>query len=524
MRQKTFRFFLLLMACIILAVGCLRSQPTQAATSKVKPTKLAIENKTAFTQTPALSNTINPTPSAIEQPVDNEQKIFIPTLLKAGPPVLFSVESNESFVTGQSLFNRLGEIRAPYVRLNSRVSWRLLQPDGPDDPIDWSKLATFEEELRSLTQLNIKPVIVLNDSPRWATTKPTSCGAIRTDQFAAYAAFITRLIQRYSAPEFNIHDWELGNEVDVDSDLGLEVDSVYGCWGDISAADYGGSQYGEMLKVVGPTIRQADPRAVIWMSGLLLASPNTKSNDADGKLGCPECFFDGVLSTGAAPYIDVIPYHFYPPYLNEVRDYDTLFPWHNLGGGVRGKAQFLRNVMSKYAIDKPLALNEIALMCAEVVGGQAVTYCTPPNSQFFDVQADFLVKVFTRAWSINIMSVSWYTLNGPAWRYTGLVESSTNLVTPAYVAYIEYLDRLRDGEFQSAHNYGQDIEAYTFKKDGVLVDVVWTNVNENKIIQIPQFQWIAAYDRTGNAITPTASGGYYEVTVSMSPIYIEWHQ
>ncbi|HPH96673.1 MAG TPA: hypothetical protein PKW33_17595 [Anaerolineaceae bacterium] len=523
MKQKSVRFFLLLATCILLAVGCLRSQPTQAATIwKITPSQAAIEKKPAASMTPAPINTLTSPPTVTAATA--EQKIFIPTLLKAGPPVIFSVESNEHFAVGQVLFNRMGEISAQKVRLNSRVSWRLLQPNGPDDPIDWNKLADFEKELRALSQLNIRPIIVLNDSPRWATVKPTSCAAIRTDRFNAYAAFITQLIQRYSAPEFNVHDWELGNEVDVDSDLGLETDSVYGCWGDISKADYGGSQYGEMLKVVGPAIRQADPSAVIWMSGLLLASPDTSASDTQGTKGCPECFFDGVLSTGAAPYIDIVAYHYYPPYLNEVRDYDVLYPWHNLGGGVRGKAQFLRNVMAKYGVNKPLALNEIALMCAEVVGGQPVSYCTPPNSQFFEVQADFLVKVFTRAWSVDIMNVSWYTLNGPAWRYTGLVESSTNLVTPAYAAYVEYLDRLRDGEFQAAHNYGQDIEAYTFKKDGYLVDVVWANVNEPKKIQIPQSQWITAYDRNGNVITPATVGAYYEVPVSVSPIYIEWHQ
>lgn len=519
MKQKKTRLCLLFIICLVLAVGCLQSQPTQAASTSTvpKPTSKANNILPIATLTPSPFVTQMPEK---QYPVFDE-KIFLPTILKSGPTLRFSVESNEKIITGQSLFNRLGEINSPYVRLNSRISWRLLQPNGPDDPIDWNKLASFEEELKTLSQLGTKAIIVLNDSPSWSTTKPNHCSPIKAEYFQAYAAFISRLIQRYSAPDFGVHDWELGNEADIDPALGLDINSVYGCWGDISKPDYGGSYYGEMLKVVGPAIRQADPKAVIWMSGLLLDSPNTPATDPEGQKGCPECFLDGVLSSGAASYIDIIPYHLYPVYQNENKDYDLQNSWLSMGGGVKGKAHFLRNVMAKYSVDIPLSLNEIALTCQEVNRGVLSSFCNPPDEQFFNAQADFLIKAFTRAWSIDITLVSWYTLNAPGWRYSGLVESVSNRTTPAYDAYVQFLKRVRDAQYQEEHNYGLDIEAYTFLKNDYLIDIIWSNVNESKVIQIPQSKWIAAYNRNGTPITPSILGSNFEVNIGNSPIYIE---
>ena len=114
-----------------------------------------------------------------------------------------------------------------------------------------------------------------------------------------------------------MHNWELGNEPDVDPDL-LPVDWGFGCWGNIDDPFYGGIHYGEMIKVVGQAIKEADPTATVWLGGLLLATPET----SDPNNGKPELFFKGVLEAGAAPYFDVVGYHWYPPYRNLVDDHD----------------------------------------------------------------------------------------------------------------------------------------------------------------------------------------------------------
>lgn len=85
-----------------------------------------------------------------------------------------------------------------------------------------------------------------------------------------------QLVARYRDPKYDVRHWELGNEVDVDPSL-VAPNNGFGCWGDIKDPYYGGRHYGEMLKVVAPAIRAANPAAKIWFGGLLLDLPNTAS-------------------------------------------------------------------------------------------------------------------------------------------------------------------------------------------------------------------------------------------------------
>ena len=185
--------------------------------------------------------------------------------------------------------------------MGNRISWRELQPN-PGDEINWSLLASFEEELGNLRAAGITPVVIIQDSPHWAVIpkvrqdgKPTSCGPIAEAYFDEFADFVRQLAERYKSPEFNIHNWEIGNEPDIDPN-GVVVDSIFGCWGDFADDLYGGEHYGEMLKHITPVIKAADPSAKVWIGGLLLDSPN--SIPAYGSR--PELFFKGILESGAA--------------------------------------------------------------------------------------------------------------------------------------------------------------------------------------------------------------------------------
>ena len=44
---------------------------------------------------------------------------------------------------------------------------------------------------------------------------------------------------------------------------------MFGCWDDPEDAYYGGEYYAEMLKVVYPVIKEADPEAKVLFGGLL---------------------------------------------------------------------------------------------------------------------------------------------------------------------------------------------------------------------------------------------------------------
>lgn len=446
-----------------------------------------------------------------------EPSVYIPIATRNSPwHSPFGVQVEVPLLKGSAILNRAVELGTGWARMGP-ISWRRMQPTE-GGAIDWSVLARLEQELRAVKEQGITPEIVVFDSPSWATiNKPyvTSCGAIRADKFSAFASFMRELILRYSTPEFNVHHWELGNEIDVDPRL-VAPNNGFGCWGNINDPNYGGAQYGEMLKAVAPVIRATDPNAQIWIGGLLLDVPNTTE---PGK-GKPELFLQGILSAGAAPYFDMIPFHAYTPYLNTRVDPNNPpgSPWYNLGGSVLGKAKFLRQIMAKYGVNKPLFLNETALMCP----GEYWPYskwCNPPQASFFDMQAVYGVRSFTRALAADIKGALWYTLNGPSWRYVGLLDAQ-NQPRPAFTALKVLGQQLETAEYIGPVNYGNGVEAYAFGRYDRRVHVVWAIEDYKLAISVPQAKFISAVDRNGKAVTPSASGTNYLFIAAFDPLYI----
>jgi hypothetical protein len=459
------------------------------------------------------------TPQAVSETKD----IYLPITLSFYPWVSpFGGEATKIFVESEPLFSQTVDLKIGWTRLNSKngISWRRLQPNPADD-IKWELLADFEEQLRSLKTAGITPVISLNDSPLWAVDpnarkdgQPTSCGPIHPDYFDEYGDFLKQIINRYKEPEFNVHIWEFGNEPDVDPNL-IKLNSVFGCWGDISDKDYyGGKQYGVMLKYVYPIVKKADPLAKVWVGGLLLSVPET----TDSSLGKPERFLRGILEAGAGSYFDALPYHGHLLYYGKIKDSDTVLsgPWVAWGGGVVGKARYLRQIMKEYNVDKPLIQGEIGIGCRS-----DFTYCQPaPSAEFFQFQADMLVRVAVRIISEDVDGYSWYQINGNGWRSQGLLDENNN-PRPSYDAYQQLIQQLDRARFLSTIDYGSEVEAYAFHQAPNKVHVVWANDDTSVNIFVPMSKFVDAFDRDGNQITnPPVDGNNYKFTVGFSPIYI----
>ena len=414
------------------------------------------------------------------------------------------------------MLTRAEDLQTGSVRLNGRISWRELQPES-GDPIQWDLLTGFESELLSLKAGGMTPIVVVDDYPRWVTRndvrsdgEPTSCGPIRSDRFDDFALFMRQLVSRYGTSEFNVRNWELGNEPDVDPDL-VPPDFIFGCWGDIDDPYYGGEYYGEMVKVVGQAIKDEDPRAKVWIGGLLLDSPNT-TNPWRGK---PERFLEGVLRVGADAHFDIVPYHAYPTYMNAKLDYDlNAGPWTEWGGNAVGKAKYLREIMNEYDVEKPLFLNETGLMCPEYY-----SWCTPPDDAFYDMQASHIVRMFVRGLSGGVRGLVWYTLNGPGWRYTGLLKGNGES-KPVYLAYQELNKQLRNTGYLGPVYYGKGIEAYAFSRGTELVHVVWAVDDETFVISVFPPDFLGAYDLKGNTLSVIPVGDLYYLEAGFEPIYI----
>ena len=436
-------------------------------------------------------------------------KTYLPLVSRMSMPSNFGFEATPAVIASDTrVIEQARQLGARWSRMNI-VSWRAVQPTL-DRNYNWAALAAFEQALAVNVSLKLDPVVIVDDSPTWATVKPTSCGAIKDEYHAEFAAFMAALVNRYKD---RVHYWELGNEPDVDPSL-VDPDNMFGCWGDIADPYYGGERYGRMLRVVAPAIRQADPLAVIINGGLLLATPNT----TEVGRGKPEKFLEGMLRAGAASSFDILAYHTYPSYPNQQVDYDLGggSSWEQYGGWTVGKARFLQSVMQSYQVNKPLWLNEAGLICTP-----PYAECTPPPPMgaFFQAQADFVVRIMSRAAANGIQQVSWYTLDGPGWRSASLLDGNQQ-PRPVYTAYQQFI--LRVGQYYgiAATTYSAETEAYRFNKGATVVDVVWSRSSTTRTVEVPTGRFLAAYSRDGAALTPRF-GAAVQLDVGFTPIYIE---
>jgi hypothetical protein len=453
-----------------------------------------------------------------------QQTLHLPIAMKNYPSLkMFGVEALPLTLQGGNVLSYTKSLPAQWVRLNGRISWRTLQP-VKGGPILWDHLSSFELELRNLRAASITPIVIVDDYPSWATDntvrvdkQSTSCGKLTDEGIANFAAFMTEIVNHYSTVEFNVRNWELGNEPDVDPNL-VSPNSEFGCWGDFYDPYYGGEAYGRMIIQVGAAIKAADPWAQVWLGGLLLDAPYPTGIYGEH----PELFLAGVLRSGAAPYFDVVPYHWYPSYGEQrVIDFDiSSSTWMTMGGGTVGKARYLRQQMQAYGVSKPVFLNETAFGCPyDIRYPDWFIWCKNPTEAFFDLQASYIVRSATRAYNENISGYIWYTMNGPGWRSGGLLDG-TQAPKLVYQSYV-YLIR----QFQNSHvigpvSYATGIEAYAFDRGTDRLDILWAIEDQTITVTVPIADWIGAFQRDGTSIFPAQDGSNYLVPIGFSPVYL----
>ncbi len=422
---------------------------------------------------------------------------------------IFGIETNSGRLSNSTVTRRAGELGATWVRLNT-LSWRdiQLEPDTPPEQWNWQakSVQTFEAELAAAAAANLVPMVIVDDYPRWATIEPNACSEIRADRFDDYGRFLAELVKRYKAAPYNVRHWELGNEVDIDPSR-VFVDNFFGCWGDIDDPYYNGESYGEMLKVVAPAMRAADPNVRIIIGGLLLDRPDTRIVG----WGKPERFFEGILRAGAADSFDMVGVHAYPWFQGVEIDSDLVDPrWINWGGMTFGKVQFLRNVMQQYGVDKPIVMNETSLLLGQDFH----------NETFYDAQANHLVRTTLRALSVGVQAYCWYTFHESGWLSAGLLDRSNNPRTN-YRAYQELIKQAGSVRtVQRITNYGDAVEAYRFDQGARYVDVLWSRDGVADQVSILKPAFLAAYTRNGATLEPQLTPAAAVVTVSYSPVYI----
>ena len=183
---------------------------------------------------------------------------YEPTFVPQPPLLGVAVEKYDS----ESGFEVALEHGAFWLRRWTPISWRDVEP--VEGEFRWDRLTGLESELLRAHAAGVEPILWVHFVPEWAqAVVPYTCGPIREDKFEAFARFMEQLVSRYgSTSPYGVRYWQIGNELDV-APQEVRSDSLFGCWGDVNDAYYGGGYYAQMLQVVYPAIKAADPEAQV---------------------------------------------------------------------------------------------------------------------------------------------------------------------------------------------------------------------------------------------------------------------
>jgi hypothetical protein len=355
---------------------------------------------------------------------------------------------------------------------------------------NWSE---YDAILSAIGQRGLSTILVISGTPDWAAVDPGNLpsGPIRPEFLDEFAAFIDAAVRRYSIPPYNVQHWELFNEPDGTSPSYL---GVIGTWGNY------GAEYAQMLSVVYPAIKQADPGAKVLLGGLAYSNflPSGPFNRA---------FLDHVLAAGGGAYFDVFNFHYYETQASE---------WSGFGLDLLGKVNYLRAKLAEYGLSgKPMIVSEAGAFGTDDQEGQ-------------EPQSQYVPKLYLRGLSANLMSVVWYSLNDEGHATVLMPNGEPRLAHKAFkVMQSNLVDArferlLLPGEVGLTEGAGGAFEGYSLRKVGQQgrIWVAWMNSGTGHIsIALPA---LAVIDVLGNRYSVAAGeDGRVHVPLGTSPLYME---
>lgn len=363
--------------------------------------------------------------------------LYLPIVFRNYPLItLFGVDAGSNL-------SEVSEAGVSWVRGVS-VLW--MNVEATKGVYDWSSLAGMESFLVQASQQNIQVILIINRAPTWARKYDKACGPIKSSELDSFANFVHEVVKRYSVPPYNVRYFQIWNEQDaptwVNDSLGI------GCWGEQTDPYYGGEYFGEMLKKVYPKVKQANPAAQVVTGALLL--------DCDprgiGPGYCPDSnpnsayhpskwnFTEGMIKNGAA--FDILAFNGYAYYETNktgVWKEKTRDKWSARGGAVDGKLDYIRSLMSKYGVNKPIMLTEAGIFYINSL------YDEPTTPAYEEEKADYLTYVYANTWAQGLQATIWYSLKHLSPK---LLDASNN-PKPAYNALKTMTGILAQADYKS---------------------------------------------------------------------------
>ena len=378
----------------------------------------------------------------------------------------------------------------------------------------WGVQSELEEELYNASKNGLHVILLVHSTPEWARKIPgkgPSCGPIAPDKLSAFADFMHAMVARYSVAPYNIKYWELWNEPDTPI---ISDDRGFGCWGDTSDDYFGGGFYSEMLKVVYPQMKIANPHAQVIIGGLLLdCDPRLGAGCAKtGKDTLPPKFLEGILRNDGAAYFDGISFHAYDFYRSKLGEYGNSTwqsAWNTSGPALIEKTKFIQDLLRAYgAADKFLMNTELGLLCDRC-----------ENDPIFETtKAYYLTQSYAAAIASGLRANLWYNVFG--WRNSGLLYPNLK-PRPAYKALKFSRNKLGIAIFNGDINPddiggASGVKGYKFHRGDHRVWLLWSLdgiSHEINLADKPQNAW----DALGVPVTPMTT-----MAVSEKPLYLEW--
>jgi hypothetical protein len=436
--------------------------------------------------------------------------LYLPLVLGNGAPNVFGVQMGAVY-PGIKL-DRLTGTESNWVR-SAGVPWSAVE--AVEGVYNWSAIAAQEAQFINAANQNLTIMVIVSNTPSWAQMYPgVYCGPIKSNKLAAFGNFMQAMVQRYSKAPYNVHNWEIWNEPDVDYRL-VQPNSAFGCWGNANDTYYGGGYFADMLKAIYPKIKSADPQAKVISGGLLLnCDPNQPAICSDTR---PGRFFEGILRNGGAAAFDGVGFHGYDAYITDgghtighyyMPNWGT--SWNNTTGpytAMIAKANFLRGVMNAYGVTgKFLVNNESA------VGSFEPTL----TADFETTKSYYVAQAYATARSLNLHANIWYGLDDD-WNWQALIDPVTGAPRPSYYAYQFAASMLSRAAYIGPVTGFANVRGYEFRRDGHTLWLLWAQDDSQHVVPLPSVP-LAAYHVNGSALAV----GSAQVTIGYEPIYLEW--
>lgn len=424
-------------------------------------------------------------------------RLYLPLITDSRPLGVFGVEATR--VDPARGLATMVELGPTWVRRNG-LRWGAIEPvEG--QPFRWDHPSTqaIEADMIQASAHGMRLILIVRSSPAWAVAPSSGdCGPILPAKQAAFARFLRAVVARYSQPPYNVKYWEIGNEPDAPI---ISTDRAYGCWGDENDPFYGGRAYGELLKVASAAIKSADPRAQVLNGGLLLDQPFDKSTNT----GRSARFLEGMLEAGAGSALDLLSYHSYSFYNSNGSPDGSL-------GSDDWKPAYLREILGRYGLSKPLINTEGALLCEQA------------SSQCAQAQAYAIPRLYARAMRDDLRGFIWYIFDSDGFRNTALVEpTAPSTRRPAHRAFAQASIALAgkgfDGPIAGLPN---GVEGYRFSQGGRVVLVLWSDVPQSVQLNLGPNTGLACAEWDGAALACSASAGKLTLQARPAARYISF--